>query len=248
MKKNTMRAEGWLQLEGERARNLRITGSGSSPGGIYEKVTIMGEGTINDDIDCFACKTQGTSRFGGDVKCESFHVSGNSDIAGKIMAEMMKVFGEVKISGNVKVKEARIRGSVETKAGVSAETIDLRGNLSVNEDCEVETFLCKGGFRVGGLLNAGDLEVKMKFPSKAKEIGGEKIRIERDKFPFSMNKKGQLEAETIEGDDVKVAYTSAKIVRGNRVKIGPGCQIGLVEYKDQLDVNPDSSVNDQIKR
>lgn len=38
----------------------------------------------------------------------------------------------------------------------------------------------------------------------------------------------------IEGDDIYLENTKADIVRGNKVKIGPGCQIGVVEYRDDF--------------
>lgn len=229
------------------ARNLRITGSGSSPGGAYEKVTVIGEGTVSGEIDCFTCKTQGTSQLSGNVKCDSFHVSGTSNVKGKLMAERIKIYGETKVTGDVKVTEAKIRGSVETKAGLFAEMIDLRGNISAKKDCEVETLTGKGGFGVDGLLNVGNLQLKMSFPSKAKEIGGEKIHIRRDRFPFGINKSGTLETESIEGDDIELEQTTAKIVRGNRVKVGPGCKIDLVEYKDHLEIDQDALVIEQVQ-
>ncbi|HET7657991.1 MAG TPA: hypothetical protein VFK37_06840 [Bacillales bacterium] len=235
-------------MDGERVRNLKITGSGSSSGGLYEKVAVVGEGAILDDLDCLGCKTQGTSRFSGDVKCGSFHVSGTAEVEGRMRAELMKIFGEAKIVGDATVKEARIRGSVETKAGLTAESIDLRGLVAVEGNCEAEEFAGKGGFRIGGLLNAGVLEMKLKFPSSAREIGGERIHIERDRLPFGLNKmwkSGKLEVDTIEGDDIDIEFTTAKIVRGNRVRIGPGCEVDVVEYKNHIDISPESHIKEQ---
>lgn len=241
---------GGMAVEKEKARNLKITGSGSSPGGLYQKVTIVGEGTVGGDIDSVSCKTQGTSRFAGNVKCETFHVSGTAEIEGKLQAEHMKVFGETKIGGSLLLKEARIRGSVEMDEGLTAESIDLRGNVSVGEDCEAETFSAKGGFTIGGLLNAGNIEVRLKYPSHAKEIGGEKISIERDNLPFGLNKitkSGSLSVDTVEGDDIYLEYVTAKIVRGNNVRIGPGCEINLVEYQTSFNADKKAIVKEHRK-
>ncbi len=41
----------------------------------------------------------------------------------------------------------------------------------------------------------------------------------------------ELTVDVIEGDDVYLENTMAKIVRGNNVTIGSGCKIELVEYK-----------------
>ncbi|MFL6561039.1 MAG: cytoplasmic protein, partial [Bacillus sp. (in: firmicutes)] len=46
--------------------------------------------------------------------------------------------------------------------------------------------------------------------------------------------KPQLEVELIEGDKIELENTIAKIVRGKQVRIGPNCQIGLVEYTEDF--------------
>ena len=41
--------------------------------------------------------------------------------------------------------------------------------------------------------------------------------------------------------------TTCDTVRGKNVVIGPGCEIGLVEYSDELTVDPDSRVQRKEK-
>ena len=41
---------------------------------------------------------------------------------------------------------------------------------------------------------------------------------------------------TIEGDQVELEYTQAKVVRGKYVRIGAGCEIDRVEYSGDLTV------------
>ena len=42
----------------------------------------------------------------------------------------------------------------------------------------------------------------------------------------------RLTAETIEGDVVWLENTTAKVVRGKNVTVGPGCVVDLVEYAE----------------
>jgi len=44
-----------------------------------------------------------------------------------------------------------------------------------------------------------------------------------------------------------VEYTKAEVIRGKKVEIGPGCEIGLVEYNEQFHCAKDASVKKQIK-
>ena len=78
----------------------------------------------------------------------------------------------------------------------------------------------EGAFKIRGLLNAGKLELKLHGPSEAREIGGEKItvkregrfifpRIEKMITPFGFNTC--LISDVIEGDEIYLEYTTAKI-------------------------------------
>ncbi len=51
-----------------------------------------------------------------------------------------------------------------------------------------------------------------------------------------------LTAELIEGDVIELTNTKAKTVRGNKVKIGPNCQIETVEYSGDYTCDPSASV------
>ena len=55
----------------------------------------------------------------------------------------------------------------------------------------------------------------------------------------------RLTTSVIEGDDIYLEATTAKIVRGNNVTIGSDCNIELVEYRNTITVAPDSKVNEQ---
>jgi cytoskeletal protein CcmA (bactofilin family) len=99
----------------------------------------------------------------------------------------------------------------------------------------------------GGLLNADQIEVRPDGQSEAKEIGGETIRIlakKRERINWFMRKIRQsgLVVDTIEGDQVELEYTKASVVRGKSVKIGTGCEIGLVEVEGDYRAAEDARV------
>lgn len=51
----------------------------------------------------------------------------------------------------------------------------------------------------------------------------------------------------MEGDQIDIENTKAMIVRGNNVKIGANCNIGLVEYTDELSIDPKAIVGESRK-
>ncbi|GBC75956.1 hypothetical protein HRbin07_00148 [bacterium HR07] len=56
---------------------------------------------------------------------------------------------------------------------------------------------------------------------------------------------GFLEADTIEGDEIFLENTKARVVRGKKVQIGEGCEIESVEYSESFEVAPGARVKEQ---
>ncbi|MBB2479851.1 cytoplasmic protein [Bacillus sp. APMAM] len=230
-------------------RNLNIFGSGSSGGGEFNKIKISGDGTITDALTCQVFKVYGTGVAMGDVKAESLDIYGTIDIHEKVKSGSIKIYGTMSANKDVAGKEMKIRGAMDVGGNVSGEDINLKGSLSVKGDCEVENFILDGSFEIGGLLNAGKVNIELKYGnSSVKEIGGEEIQVKRKSSFLGINKQnGSLDVDTIEGDHIYVEYTKASVIRGKKVEIGPGCDIGLVEYNEQFHCAKNSNVKKQIK-
>ncbi len=218
--------------------DLKIYGQGNASGGKYSAVSIMGEGKIDGDMECTYIKIYGEGQLNGDLKTEgTVNIKGQTRIKGNLEADKIKLQGELDIGGEVLVDEAV-----------------LTGNISTNGDCNAEIFKLEGGFKINGLLNADILNINLYWPCEAHEIGGSKITIRRDgklsflglKNMIMHGEKNILKADIIEGDDVNIENTHAKVVRGNNIKIGPGCKIELVEYKN--DFKQDKSAHVSAKK
>jgi cytoskeletal protein CcmA (bactofilin family) len=230
-------------------QNLVINGSGSYGGGSYNKISIRGDGTITADFECNVFKTFGTSDILKNGKANKFDIFGETDIRGNLNCSEMKIFGTTEVGGMASVRKAKVFGTLKIGDRFIGEKADIKGSLVVNGDAEFESFRSSGSFEIKGLLNAGTIEVSLRFGnSKANEIGGDKIVIEKKSgfFPF-MKGEGSLEARIIEGDEIFLENTKADVVRGKSVHIGKGCEIKLVEYSDKFISDKDSSVMENKK-
>lgn len=219
----------------ERIGDLKINGQSSSAGGNYNAVIINGEGRIAGDLDCIKLKINGRCDIDGNVKAESVEVYGSNSIKGNLEAERAKIHGTADIDGNLSVnKEAEIYGSID-----------------VDGDCNAEIFNIKGTFAIEGLLNAGKLKFSLYGSSRAREIGGEKITVKKigglKGMIISGGRGKGLTADTIEGDDIYLENTRAKVVRGNNIEIGQGCEIELVEYNNSLNKDKKSDIGTHTK-
>ncbi len=128
--------------------------------------------------------------------------------------------------------------------------------MTVQGDCTAERFNAKGGFTIGGLLNADRVEIALYGDCRAREIGGSSIAVTvakhgiyaLDKLLRALTRNHPaLAAETIEGDDVTLVRTTAAVVRGKRVVLGPGCVVALVEYSESCEVAPDAQVERRVQ-
>ncbi|WNR43536.1 hypothetical protein [Paenibacillus roseipurpureus] len=233
--------------------NLTITGSSTVAGGKYRRVKIVGEATIEGDVQCQDLKCMGTLDMEGDLLSEHIGVVGTFALTGKTRTATMKNSGTVSISEDADIGVLSGSGTVEVRGRLQGHRMSLKGQITAGGDCEVDVFNLKGMFTVGGLLNAGDIDIRLFQDSTAREIGGEKIRIRKASLlhPLSLffrpSPHAAVTATVIEGDDIYLEYTRAKVVRGNQVVIGPGCEIDLVEYKVLLEKKKNAVVRESRK-
>nr|WP_319373036.1 polymer-forming cytoskeletal protein [uncultured Methanobacterium sp.] len=218
----------------EKRKDLKIYGSGISSGGEFNRISIMGEGIIHGYVKCSNLKVYGEGQLDGSVKSADYvSIKGETIVKGDLNAQKVKVQGEFEVSGDLLVDDAKIQGSILVGRDFNAETLNL-----------------EGGFTIQGMLNGDILRINLYWPSKVNEIGGSDISVKKSgklsflgiKNNIMSDGKNELTADVIEGDNVYLENTNARVVRGNNITIGPGCNIELVEYKENFKTDEKSEV------
>ncbi len=219
--------------------DLKINGSGTASGGAYNLVRINGSGRITGALDCADFIINGSGEAMDSIECGALRISGAGRISGDIKCGEAKVNGSGSFGSAVNCAELSVTGSADIKKSVNAQRVKVNGSVKIGGDCNAEKFYSNGLFEIGGLLSADDIDIHLYWNrSRAKEIGGEKIRVSLGTTGLGLVKAllpsshfPALEADVIEGNDITLENTTAKVVRGDNVTIGSGCDIGLVEYK-----------------
>jgi cytoskeletal protein CcmA (bactofilin family) len=242
-------------MESKPHHDLIISGTMSASGGTFGQVKISGQASVKGDLECRTFKVAGSTDVEGHVRAEEATVKGTCWAKGDLRATRLRVDGHADVKGDLHADHLELNGVAKVGKSLTGEELEVKGALTVRENCEAEVFKIKGGFDIGGLLNAGRIEIVLYGGGKAREIGGETIEVKRQSFRFNLAQfvkslfsipvEQILTAETIEGDDLDLEFTKAKVVRGNNVKIGPGCEIDLVEYKNGLEISPEAKVKEQ---
>jgi len=212
--------------------DVTIMGESFLSGGSYGNIKIMGSAWVQEDMEAEKIRVFGTAEFR------------------RLKAGEIKVAGSARFEGPLNVGTLDITGSADTLASVKAQEIKVFGSLTAKEDVSAEKFLAKGTFELTS-LNANDVIIELAEPCRVGEIGAENVKV----GPISMfrldffgsNHRKSLRADTIEADHIELSNTTARIVKGNRVIIGPGCQIETAEYKDSLVIDHKAIVKNQIK-
>jgi cytoskeletal protein CcmA (bactofilin family) len=244
-------------MEKENRHNMDISGVGKAGGGTYNNVSINGVGSVNGDLDCVDFVSNGVCYVSGSLKAKTARFEGKTTIEGRLEAKKAKINGQTKIEKDADIKHLSVNGSTDIEGGLTSEEIMVKGAINVKGDCNAEFFAIKGGFSIIGLLNAGHIDIRLFFKSQVREIGGESITVNRSRtswftgfikmlFPNSPF-NDQLVVETIEGDDIFLENTKAKVVRGNNISIGRGCIIETAEYKNNFRQHVDAKVGQSRK-
>jgi len=240
-------------------RSASLSGAGKLSGGDYTRVSISGAGRVSGDLKAESLRISGAGKVEGHTEALSITVSGSGAFGGDVISEEMRVSGAARIDGIARVKELKCSGTYRVRKSVAAEYVKTSGVLRVGGDVEADLFKASGGFEIEGLLSADKVEIRLGGRCFAKEIGGAKIDVRRggyrergillDGLVKMLSGRGtaELRVSSIEGDEIHLEDTTADVVRGTRVEIGPGCQIGSVEYSERLDVHPEAEVKNQTK-
>ena len=238
-------------MEADGRGSIRISGSGTAGEGVYEEIAVSGSGKVTGDVEAGSVRVSGAAHFDGSVKADSLKGSGSFDIARDVEAREFKCSGSAHVGGSVKADRLAASGSVKIGGNAKVVNADMSGSARIGGDLEGEHVRSSGAIVVGGLLSADTVEMALGGQCRVREIGGERITIlSGDGFGRGflcfgwLCRTGSLTVESIEGDDVHLEATTAKIVRGQRVKIGPGCRIARVEYGESLQIDPDARVDE----
>lgn len=253
MRRHDLDISGVATAPGGAYQDVRVQGIGKVHGDIdCIRCDIEGVSQINGSVKAESVRIRGNAKVQGNVLADTITVEGKTNVSGTCEARQnLRIQGRVLVGGDVlgdvvtvdgynafdgdfRGRDIKVRGKIHVYKGVFAEDIFVEGTMRVGGSCEAETFRVDGTFSIAGMLNAGKVSVRLKRNSSVKEIGGEEIRVERGHGLRMFHRISRLTVETIEGDEIYIEHTTAKVIRGNKVTLGPETQVDLVEYHTEF--------------
>lgn len=234
----------------ENLQDARVNGDGTVSAGTYGAIVLNGAGTVTGDVQCNELTVNGVGKCLGSVKADVVSVNGAGTFDGPVQAGEFKANGTADVHAGLGVGRLRVAGTCAVDGGVAAREVELRGELRVGGDLAADSFTGEGRFAINGMLNAGTINLRLHGRNSVNEIGCERMVLRApDGFTaiLSAFTDRSLVAETIEGDDLELINTTAKVVRGGRVTLGEGCVVDLVEYTGVLTKLAGAQVREERK-
>jgi len=177
-------------------------------------------------------------------------VTGTVTGRGDVQADRVKVVGTLSVEGSLEARALHVVGPCKLARDGCGGDWELVGPLSAQGNLRVERLSLCGRLTVTGEVVSQDLDIELRGPSRVAALRGGRVKVKpRDLLRgFFGRNRGRLEARVVEGEDVHLEGVVAEEVRGRRIRLGPGCVVGRVEYSETLSVDPGAEVREKIRK
>ncbi len=234
-------AEQATRAVGEAMRAIDFSGLGTKLSD--ESIKIVGSGVVSGNpVKTVEFKSAGSARVQGPLEAEVARVAGSCNFEGDVHVEEFRSAGSSRIAGNLKAEEVETSGSLQVEGVIEAQELSSSGSLQVKGRVEAEEFRSSGMVRIEGGLKAQQVQIDLGGSSKIPTIEAQEIQVKATGGFFRV--RGDLTAERIEGQEIELEATTAALVKGKEVRIGPHCRIDVVEAQE-LTVHQSSEVRER---
>lgn len=234
--------------------DMRLAGKCKVNGGEYNHIEMSGYGKVTGEVKANTMDSAGYGKALKNIDISYLSTAGAFKSYGDIKSEeKINTAGAFKALKNIYGNVISLAGSFKCFGNMTFDLLDIKGAIKCKGNCEGRKISGEGRIRVGSLLSADEIEIKLSGTSIVSEIGGEKIKIEEGNKQnlkigiFRYNPKSLLTCKSIEGDEIILENTHAKIVRGKNVTIGKNCVIDKIECSGELNIKDGSLVKEKVR-
>ncbi len=208
-----------------------------------EEIRILGSGVVTGSpVKTTDFRVSGSAQVHGSLECEDARIAGSCDVDGDVHCSDLRSAGSTRVAGSLRAADVEVSGSLDVAKDIDATDIASSGSLRVGGDIHAQDFRSSGSVRVAGTMKVNDVDIELGGSSKVGAIEGRDIRI-RMTGGF-VRARGDLTADRIVGDDVHIEGTTAGLVQGQEVRIGPHCRVDKV-IAHELVVHESSEVKER---
>ncbi len=244
-------------------RNPRIIGAGTVDGGEYDSLTVAGAGRVNGSVTARRIELSGSALLQGDVRAEDLRAAGSATIEGKVTVDDFTASGSPTVQGPVHAGRVEVSGLLRSGSDVRCDTFSAKGGLLIDGTLAAEAAIeieLNGTAETEALeaphvrvrigREAASATVRIKSRREGTVVLGNEMIRNASSSPKSLGEQAEnaptplrLRTGRIRGEVVELESVEAETVEGGTVRVGPGCSIRSVRYRNELSVDDDASVD-----
>jgi cytoskeletal protein CcmA (bactofilin family) len=190
-------------------------------------------------------KVRGSLTLKEDVRADTIDVVGHLSTQKNVTTAKLKVSGDCSIGGYCRAEQVINLGGLRVQH-IQADRLQSSGYFSAAQDAAVDTFYAEGAVKINRLTAGSSIELRLGNRSTIEVMRTSgtitvkpSLKLMNALIPYFR----KLTCETIEGTSISLYRTTANLVCGEDIIIGPGCSIGEVQYSKSLTVDPKSQVD-----
>ncbi|MNB93987.1 hypothetical protein D3C75_411310 [compost metagenome] len=190
-------------------------------------------------------KVRGSLFVRENIRAVTVDVFGHLSTKSSVSTSKLKVSGDCTIGGNCKANQVNNLGSLRVQ-NIQADNLRSSGYMSVAENAAAGTFYAEGAVNIKRLNADSSIEIRLGNRSTVEVMraGGDIIVKPSSKLINAlMHPFRKLTCTIIEGTNITLYRTTADLVCGEEIIVGPGCTIGEIRYSKSLTVDLKSQVD-----
>ncbi|WP_375105016.1 hypothetical protein ACDZ28_14230 [Paenibacillus sp. RS8] len=190
-------------------------------------------------------KVRGSLILQEDIRADTVDVVGHLSAQKNVTTVKLKVSGDCSIGGHCRAEQVINLGGLRVQQ-LQANRLQSSGYFSAAQNVAVETFYAEGAVKIHRLTAGSSIELRLGNRSTIEVMKSSgtitikpSLKLMNALIPYFR----KLTCETIEGTSIMLYRTTADLVCGEDIIIGPGCSIGEIRYSKSLTVDPKSQVD-----
>ncbi|MBO4327712.1 MAG: hypothetical protein J5950_10610 [Clostridia bacterium] len=208
---------------------------------------IYGNAIFREEVEAGEIEVFGTARFGNFVSCDRIEVHGEAVVPGELLCESVKVGGALNVSGRFRSDVVVVDGLLNTHGKYTGANVIVRsrGRFEASRDLKAEKFILNGVLYSGAAIKGEQVEIVSCERSEIARILTSELKVKykpRGDVPGINEGEYLLSSYYIDAQNADLEYVAADTVECDSAHIGPGCRIGELVYRNEIEIDGGSSI------
>ena len=208
---------------------------------------VYGRAVFCEDVEADEIEVFGSSRFRSFLSCDRLSVTGEAVVLDGLLAESVRVDGSLNVSGRFRSDVVVVDGTLTASGKYSGARLLIRskGRVDAAAPIKAERLNVNGAIYTGSVFSGENLEILSCEHSEIARVRVIEASVKykpRGDVPEIREGEYLLSSYYIEAQNANLEYVSADSLECDSAYIGPGCRIGEIIYKNDIEIDKRSVV------